>query len=100
MILKVKCLRDNRDWWFISNINRICKHIIINKENTKFDVDLIIFHGKVDTCMRLNCILENGDEYSVVFDSYAYLLNDDGKTIEKFVSNLLTEQIVENLNKP
>jgi len=36
---------------------------------------------------RLNCRLNDGSDYSVVFDTTAYVLNDSGKTIEKIVAN-------------
>ena len=38
--------------------------------------------------VRFICRLENGEEYSVLFDTSAYICNDSGKTIEKVVVNL------------
>jgi hypothetical protein len=35
----------------------------------------------------LICRLTNGDEFSIVFDTVAYICNDDGKTIEKILAN-------------
>lgn len=33
------------------------------------------------------CTLDSGEEYSISFDTIAYICNDDGKTIEKVVAN-------------
>lgn len=37
--------------------------------------------------MVLICRMKDGSEYSIAFDTVAYLLNDEGKTIEKIVAN-------------
>ena len=39
------------------------------------------------TCIRLICRNKEGEETSIVFDTVAYILNDNGKTVEKVVSN-------------
>ncbi len=37
--------------------------------------------------IRLKCRLSNGNEFIVLFDTVGYILNDNGKTIEKLVAN-------------
>ena len=39
--------------------------------------------------VRLFCKLQDGSEYLIIFDTKAYICNDDGKTIEKIVANYL-----------
>ena len=43
-------------------------------------------HSHYRVC-RLNCRMNDGSDYSVVFDTTVYILNDNGKTIEKIVAN-------------
>ena len=42
--------------------------------------------GKIGV-VTLMCTLTNGFEYSISFDTQAYICNDEGKTIEKVVAN-------------
>ena len=37
--------------------------------------------------MRLNCIKNDGSEIDIIFDTVAYILNDNGKTIERVSAN-------------
>ncbi len=104
MILKIQRYKDNQSWWIYDNIRKvsISKRMYHPGIPTVQDgMDLYIFdietkcNCEVDgegcpDCIGyyiLICRLNNGEEYSVAFDTVAYLLNDNGKTIEKIVGN-------------
>ena len=105
MILKIARYADNQDWWLIDNIRKIS----ISKRYTHSGMetvgsDVIIFDIKTKCncvssigacsdcipCYMLICRLADGSEYTVEFDTIAYILNDSGKTIEKIVANFST----------
>lgn len=101
MILKiVRYVNNNDDWWMLDDIKKIsktqfkrqfCDRDSLHEE---FD-DIVILDAfsedaqKECILVRLICRLSNGDEFSIVFDTIAYVLNDNGKTIEKIVANYL-----------
>ena len=103
MILKIQRYADNQSWWIYDDIRKISisKRMYHSGVPTVSDgMDAYIF----DTGTKCNCSvnedcsdcigyyilicrLNSGEEYSVAFDTIAYLLNDNGKTIEKIVAN-------------
>ncbi len=105
MILKIQrytydASTDN--WWMLDDIRKISKTLIKkvpfkNEENDElFDIVIFDFHQNLkDSNMdqqdrdliQLICRLSNGNEFNVLFDTLAYVLNDNGKTIEKLVAN-------------
>lgn len=102
MLLKIERYKEREDWWLLDDIRKVSKAQFNQPFNQDFDdetdADVFILdyedHLKAESAgqssrevVRLVCRLSNGDEYTVLFDTVAYLLNDDGKTIEKIVAN-------------
>lgn len=98
MILKIKRYRDNQEWWILDSIRKISLGETFQRDRRDFDeldVDLVIMDNMDsdvanppgDHPMKiLICRLESGNEYTIVFDTIAYLCNDEGKTIEKITA--------------
>lgn len=111
MILKIERYRDNQKWWIYDDIKKISisnkmyhsKHGI--EVPGEVDIDAVFLDIqppcecgpndiRCDSCVAyytLICRLTNGEEFSIAFDTVAYLLNDDGKTIEKILANYSPE---------
>jgi len=105
MILKIKRERDYEDWWILDDIRKIS----VSRQKFQFrdacfsdeDHDIFLLDNMTNdqdkmsdsslplpekfTYKELICRTTKGDEFSVVFDTLAYLCNDEGKTIEKIV---------------
>ena len=113
MILKIErypdC-EDNQDWWLIDDIRKISKAEFNHPPEKDFDgvesdiflLDYINYLKYINANVYLDelsdgrrerkvvsliCRLGNGNEFRVLFDTVAYILNDSGKTIEKIVAN-------------
>ncbi|KKN13321.1 hypothetical protein LCGC14_1007540 [marine sediment metagenome] len=101
MILKIARYSNEQDWWMLDDIRKISKGQFIQpftKDFTDHDADIFIL-DYVDyldikgaaqesrNVIKLICRLSDGSEFIVLFDTLAYLLNDNGKTIEKIVAN-------------
>lgn len=104
MILKIERYPGNKekqDWWLLDNIRKISKSKFNQSFDKEFDAlesDIFImdygsYLEKINVTkvsrevVRLICRLVDGDEYVIIFDTAAYILNDNGKTIEKIVAN-------------
>ncbi|KKM69408.1 hypothetical protein LCGC14_1451110 [marine sediment metagenome] len=102
MLLKIERYKEREDWWILDDIRKISKAQFKQPFNQDFDgeVDADIFildymdhlegqgNGQDSRdIIRLVCRLSNGNEFTVLFDTIAYILNDSGKTIEKLVAN-------------
>ena len=105
MILKIERYSDEQRWWIYDDIRKISisNPMFHSGAPTVLDgMDAYIFDMKTkcscaadptkgcSDCVGyyiLICRLNSGEEYSVAFDTIAYLLNDNGKTIEKIVAN-------------
>ena len=107
MILKIEryhgfAVDDPNDWWMLDDIRKIShyayKKYPFDKDFSNDDADIILldYEDYLDKIgggqsgrdvIRLICRLSNGNEFSVLFDTIAYILNDNGKTIEKLVAN-------------
>jgi hypothetical protein len=66
--------------------------VLLSKYQTLKEEDLAYTSDTIDgsfpvRCCILHCTLKNGEEQSILFDSMAYILNDDGKTIDKIIAN-------------
>jgi hypothetical protein len=107
MIVKVERHNKEQDWWLMDNIAKIsCSKrewysqtvtpSILSEDN----IVLLDHHPKCDCdiknrnlckeCVlyyRLICRTKDHYEFSIVFDTVAYICNDDGKTVEKIVAN-------------
>jgi len=100
MILKIERYNE-QDWYMLDDIRKVSKKHFEQDFSKDFDdfIDdiFIIDYGdylknngkkqKSRNVVRLICRLSNGNEFSVLFDTAAYLCNDEGKTIEKIVAN-------------
>ena len=113
MILKIERYKDDQRWWLVDDIKRASAtfrmkyktkedHVkamagspdVVFLDLKKCDCDLsknnccslCVDHDDYRVC-KLSCRMKDGSDYSVVFDTIAYLLNDNGKTIEKIVAN-------------
>lgn len=103
MILKIiRYVGNDGDWWILDDIRKISKvhvgSIHFDKDFDALDADICILDyedylknisaGQNNRdVIKLICRLSNGDEFCVLFDTVAYLLNDNGKTIEKIIAN-------------
>lgn len=104
MILKIERYVE-QDWWMLDDIRKVSKAHFKQDFNKDFDaavddifiLDLETYLNKMAgdkkikrssrEVVRLICRLSNGNEFSVIFDTRAYLCNDEGKTIEIIVAN-------------
>jgi len=100
MILKIERYVE-QDWWMLDDIRKINKRHFeqpFNKDFEEVQGDIFILdygeylesNGNGDSSRRvvqLICRTSNNNEFSVLFDTVAYLCNDEGKTIEKIVAN-------------
>ncbi len=112
MILKIERHKDDQRWWLVDGIRRISSSLRMKyktvEEQTAAAVgcpdvmfldfkdcncappgegcDKCVDHRHYRVC-KLNCRMNDGSDYSVVFDTTVYVLNDSGKTIEKIVAN-------------
>lgn len=106
MILKIErywgpAEDDPNCWWLLDDIRKISHY---RHKNVPFnqvwefdpDISLLDFEAYLDKMgngqpnrdvIKLVCRLANGSEFIVLFDTIAYILNDNGKTIEKLVAN-------------
>lgn len=101
MILKIERYMEGEDWWILDDIRKISKAQFdqpFNKDFEHSNADIFILdygdapkriNSGQDTrsVVRLICRLSDGNEFCVLFDTIAYILNDNGKTIEKVVAN-------------
>lgn len=108
MILKIERYKGSstthiyQDWWMLDDIRKISKarfkHSFSQDFDGEVDADVFIldyedYLNSIDAgqnsrdVIRLICRLSNGNEFVVLFDTTAYILNDNGKTIEKLVAN-------------
>lgn len=101
MILKVERHNLEQDWWLLDNISKVsCSKCDYKKGDSIVEGDIILFDHESECncnngdgcnkCIRfykLICRTKEYDEFSIVFDTVAYLCNDEGKTIEKIVAN-------------
>ena len=102
MILKIERYNNQHQWWMYDNIRKISMSKPFRKAGiSDKDYDVVLFDvatnctckGPGDGCsdcvdyLVAICRLTDDSEISIAFDTIAYLLNDNGKTIEKVVSN-------------
>ncbi len=101
MILKIERYGDEQDWWILDDIRKMSKAQFSQPTTKDFSseeadifildyVDYLDMQGAAQessNVIKLICRLSDGSEFIVLFDTLAYLLNDNGKTIEKLVAN-------------
>ncbi len=100
MILKIRGYKE-RDWWVYGEIARAHYETVDSIEGMREDYDLLVFqteqnlsfggnnpdedNPEVPKCLRIILRFANGNVFSILTDSVAYLCNDQGQTIEKIV---------------
>ena len=103
MILKIERYTDDQHWWIVDNIRKVSiSNVLYRRSGCWENADITIFDmpkvgctcsGDNERCsecreyLRIIFKLSDGTEKCVFFDTIAYLLNDEGKTIEKIVAN-------------
>ncbi len=101
MLLKIERYDEEQDWWILDDIRKISKAQFKQPTSKDFgddDADIFILdymdHININGAgqshrdvVKLVCRVSNGNEFTVLFDTIAYILNDNGKTIEKLVAN-------------
>ena len=108
MILKIEryygpAKDDPNCWWMLDDIRKIShyryKNHQFNKDFSDDEADIFLLdyeeylnkmfpeQKSSRDVIKLVCRLSNGNEFIVLFDTVAYLCNDEGKTIEKMVAN-------------
>ncbi len=106
MILKIERHDGEQDWWLLDNIAKIScsERRYYSQTHTpsilgRDDHLVILDHEVICDCnensrckhcvlyYRLICRTKDCNEFSVAFDTIAYICNDDGKTIERIVAN-------------
>ena len=114
MLVKIMRYNGEQQYWLYDNVSKISVsnrryHSHLPQANdinlAVFDIDSKCTCGDgeaegVDVTACSNCVtyfrlilrFSNGDEYSIAFDTIAYILNDEGKTIEKIVANYYPEE--------
>ena len=107
MILKIERYHgyakdEPDDWWMLDDIRKISHY---KYKDHPFDQDFSTLDANITLLdyeeylkktnagqphrdvIRLVCRSSNGNEFIVLFDTIGYILNDNGKTIEKLVAN-------------
>ena len=111
MIVKIERYEEGNNYWLADNIKKISvsKYLLTRMEHEKYVDNISILDywnslnnvvvtkqcdctGNVScsnccTSIRLICRSNDGEEFSILFDTIAYILNDNGKTIERVVAN-------------
>ena len=112
MILKIGRYIEGEDWWLLDDIRKVSKAQFTQPFTKNFetrDADIFILDyeehlksGQTSgeeqmpgdrSVIRLVCRTAAGEEFSVIFDTIAFLLNDGGKTIEVIVANYMEERV-------
>lgn len=104
MLLKIQRYDSKQSFWLLDDVRKVSVSDSLHPSSGYGLYDINIFDvipKKHDcTCDGVNsgcsncryfreiiCRLNNGEEIIIGFDTIAYILNDNGKTIEKIVAN-------------
>jgi len=100
MIVKVERYSGREEYIMIDNIKEVHKSNGFDNAEPLRATDILIQDcGEqvsnvvggatcMEACkMRLNCVKNDGSEIDIIFDTVAYILNDNGKTIERVLAN-------------
>jgi len=112
MIVKVERYKDQK-YWLFDNIAKLSVSRPRNRSweldqpgPTAYEVNLFDI-PKVCSCQPpsdknacsdcvtyyvIICRMKDGEEMAIAFDTVAYIMNDDGKTIDKVVANYETQE--------
>lgn len=106
MIVKIQRYGSRDKFWMVDNIAKISVSEALKKPGLKgdnpgdsfwdvkiWDVPQVCDCDNQSGCSKcvyyveIICRKSNGDEFSITFDTIAYIMNDQGNTIEKVVAN-------------
>jgi hypothetical protein len=114
MILKIERHTEERDWWIMDGIRRMSIHKPrpYRTEEQRDELERWDFDVKIIDNVKCSCVgnaecsscpsssykdsyrvlpmelrLDDGNVALLLFDTAAYLLNDQGKTVERIVVN-------------
>ena len=101
MLLKIERYDKEQNWWILDDIRKVSKAqfshpAMKNFSSEEADIFILDYMDWIHSngadqmhrdVIKLICRISNGSEFTVLFDTIAYLLNDNGKTIEKIVAN-------------
>ncbi len=113
MIVKIERYNKDQQWWLVDGVRRIAASLRMKyeteedrkaamagcpeaafldlkkcncSEDSSEECDKCVDHRHYRVC-KLGCRMEDGSDCTIVFDTIVYVLNDQGKTIEKIVAN-------------
>lgn len=113
MILKIQRYKEDKAYWLLDGVRKVSVSEPMKYRTTKDRANVGLYDAEFLDLLKCTCVetentgnscsdcvdhdsyevrvlicrLENGDEYSILFDTIVYVLNDQGKTIEKIVAN-------------
>ncbi len=87
MIIKTLVDSKNKKWWIVDNVTRLTFRKLNQSDISSFKQNLTMSSFDVSKppekeCL-LVCFLSRGDEQLYALNDITYLLNDEGKTIER-----------------
>jgi hypothetical protein len=113
MIIGIQRYKDNQEMWLLDSIRKVSISTdLLRRPDCEAYTDAILFDiNSACTCQtekegcsscvrykRLVCRLENGSEYTIAFDTVAYIMNDEGKTFNKVVANTNQNPVNESIS--
>ena len=93
MLLKIKGYGKD-DWWVYGEVVRIHYEEVDRESPIREDYDLLLFQengigctSDPTKCSRITLrFVDNGELFTILTDSVAYLCNNNGDTIERIVA--------------
>ena len=101
MILKMRNGKENSNWTYIDNIKQLeISNRMKYDGKMSFNMGdgdiLLVVEGKPCQYYIVECVRDNGFEFTIFVSGDIYLLNENGKTIDHFDPDAYTAQ---NLNE-
>jgi len=99
MILKIKGYgfdgeTQGKTWWIYGDLKRIRYEEVSYLEHIDNDYDLLNLSNKIEASpdrdrrvISIAMLHLNGQEYTILTDTIAYICNESGETVEKIVCN-------------
>ena len=101
MIIKIERHREDQEYWLLDNIDKISVSELLNVGDpadpwAHYDItiydhlknlvdDETIEKFEPTNYRLLVCRLKNGNEILIGFDTTVYIMNDNGRTVEKSI---------------
>jgi len=104
MLIKIKRYNSKQDFWLLDDVRKISvsERLHFTTGHSMYDISIFDIIPKSANCgcdgvnsgcsnckhfREIICRTNSGDEIFIGFDTIVYVLNDNGKTIEKIVAN-------------